>query len=103
MPNRFNRRVNINDEIEVLAPDGKFKCLLENISLGGIFVKTNKHVNVGDEIEIDTPIRSDLRMIILAAKLKAIRIENRGVAFKFNDIDHQNFWTLQSFIQSAYS
>ncbi|MEI8354768.1 MAG: PilZ domain-containing protein [Deltaproteobacteria bacterium] len=103
MPNRFNRRVDINDEIEVVTPNGMLRCMLENISLGGLFIRTDKNIHVGDEIEIATPIHNDSRMMILAAKLKAIRIENRGIAFKFDDIDHQNFWTLQSFIQSVHS
>jgi hypothetical protein len=100
MGTRFFSRVNINNDIEALAHDGVFMGKLENISLGGLFIRTKKSINVGDEIEINLPLRSEAKMINLAATLTAIRSEREGAAFTFRDLDHQNFWTLQFFIKS---
>jgi hypothetical protein len=101
MENRFFRRVHINHRIDALAQDGFFQCRLENISLGGIFIKTKKCISPGDQIEINIPLRNDFTISRFAAKLTAIRSEERGTAFKFQELDPKNFWTLQSFIASA--
>lgn len=101
MVNRFFRRVNINHRIEALAQDGKFLCRLENISLGGVFIKTTKCISPGDQIEINIPLRNDFTINNFTAKLIAIRREESGAAFRFEDLDPKNFWTLQSFISAA--
>jgi Tfp pilus assembly protein PilZ len=101
MGTRFFSRVKTNHEIKALAQDGFFIGVLENISLGGLFIRTNKCISVGDQIEINIPLRCEFTMSNFAAKLIAIRNESEGVAFTFNDLDPKNFWTLQSFINAA--
>jgi Tfp pilus assembly protein PilZ len=101
METRFFSRVKINHEIEALAQDGFFIGILENISLGGLFIRTKKCISVGDQIEINIPLRCEFTMSNFAAKLIAIRSESEGVAFTFNDLDPKNFWTLQSFIKTV--
>jgi len=101
MENRFFRRVHINHRIDALAHDGIFQCRLENISLGGLFIKTKKCISPGDQIEINIPLRNDFTISKFTAKLTAIRSEERGTAFIFKELDPKNFWTLQSFIASA--
>lgn len=101
MPTRFFSRVKINSDVKALAQDGFFMGILENISLGGLFIRTKKCINVGDEVEINIPLRSEVKMINFAAKLIAIRSECEGAAFAYNDLDHKNFWTLQSFIKAV--
>jgi len=98
MENRFFRRVKVNHEIKALARDGFFLGRLVNISLGGLFIKTEKSINVGEQIEINMPLRSDFEMSNFVAELTAIRSEAEGVAFKFTNLDPKNFWTLQAFI-----
>jgi hypothetical protein len=98
MYTRFFRRIKINHEIKALAKDGFFIGRLMNISLGGLFIKTEKSINVGEQIEINMPLRSDYDMNDFAAELIAVRSEAEGVAFKFNNLDPKNFWTLQAFI-----
>jgi len=102
MGTRFFSRVKINHDIKVLAQDGYFTGILENISLGGLFIRTKKGINVGDEIEINMPLRSEFTLANITAKLIAIRSDSEGAAFTYNDLDHKNFWTLQSFIKSAH-
>jgi len=101
MESRFFQRVIFRKKIEALAKDGLFTGVVENISLGGIFLKTNKNLSLGEQIEIDFPIYNGIAQSSFAAKLTAIRKEQAGMAFKFKDLDPKNFWTLQSFIKSA--
>jgi hypothetical protein len=98
MENRFFRRVDLNHRIDALAQDGTFQGRLENISLGGLFIKTKKCISPGDEIEINIPLRNDFTISKFTARLTAIRSEDRGAAFKFRELDPKNFWILQSFI-----
>jgi len=101
MGTRFFSRVKTKHEIKALAQDGFFIGVLENISLGGLFIRTQKCIRVGDQVEINMPLRCEFTMSNFAAKLIAIRNESEGVAFTFNDLDPKNFWTLQSFINAA--
>jgi hypothetical protein len=96
MKNRFFRRVKLDHELNAVAQDGVFSGRLENISLGGLFIKTQKNISPGDRIEIEIPLIHSF-----TAKLIAIRNESQGVAFIFDNLDPKNFWTLQSFIISA--
>jgi len=101
MESRFFSRVKINHEIKGLAQDGFFIGILENISLGGLFIKTKKRINLGDQIEIRVPLRCEFTISDFSAKLIAIRSESEGVAFTFNNLDPKNFWTLQSYIKTG--
>ena len=101
MENRFFQRVLFRQKIEALAQDGLFSGVLENISLGGVFIRTNKNLSLGDQIEIDIPLSTEIAKSSFAAKLTALRKDQDGIACKFNDLDPKNFWTLQSFIKSA--
>jgi Tfp pilus assembly protein PilZ len=101
MGTRFFQRVVFRRNIEALTQDGIFSGILENISLGGMFISTDKRLSIGDQIEINLPINNGISDTKLSAKLTAVRRENHGIAFKFKDLDPKNFWTLQSFINSA--
>jgi Tfp pilus assembly protein PilZ len=100
MGTRFFQRVIFRKDIKASAHDGVFSGILENISLGGMFIRTDKCLSIGDQIEIDFPIKNGIADTKLSAKLTAVRKENHGIAFKFKDLDPKNFWTLQSFINS---
>jgi hypothetical protein len=101
MEDRFFRRVIFRQEIEAIAKDGLFPAAVENISLGGVFLRTNKDIPAGEQIEINIPLRNEFTTSKFSAKLTAIRAEQKGIAFKFTDLDPKNFWTLQSFIKAT--
>ena len=101
MGTRFFSRVKINNDIKALGQDGFFMGILENISLGGLFIKTKKCINIGDQVEINMPLRSEFTKINFAAKLIAIRSDREGAAFAYNNLDYKNFWSLQSFIKDV--
>jgi c-di-GMP-binding flagellar brake protein YcgR len=100
MGTRFFQRVIFRRYIEAITQDGVFSGILENISLGGMFIKTDKNLSIGDQIEINFPINNGITDTNLTAKLSAIRKDDNGIAFKFMDLDPKSFWTLQSFINS---
>lgn len=101
METRFFRRVIFRHNIDALAQDGVFSAELVNISLGGLLIHTSKKISIGEQIEITIPLRNEFTTSKFSAKLTAIRAEQKGIAFKFTDLDPKNFWTLQSFIKAT--
>jgi hypothetical protein len=95
MERRLLSRVPIDHETTIMTKEGNFTGVLENISMGGFFLRTNKHLEVGENVEVDISVTSSVNIV---TNVTAIRIENNGIAFKFENIDHYNFWTLHSFI-----
>ena len=101
MEKRFFRRLSIEDVTTIMTRDGLFAGMLENICMGGLFLKTNKKLDVGSTLEVDVPLNGNPTRISIAASVVAVRIEDNGIAFQFDNLDHKNFWTLLSFINQA--
>ncbi len=101
MEKRFFRRLNIEGVTAVMTKDGFFAGMLENICMGGLFLRTNNNMEVGGTLEVNVPLTGNSTNITIAANVVAVRIENNGIAFQFDNLDHKNFWTLLSFINQA--
>jgi Tfp pilus assembly protein PilZ len=84
-----------------MTKDGFFAGMLENICMGGLFLRTNNSMEVGTGLEVNLPLTANSTNITIAASVVAVRIENHGIAFQFDNLDHKNFWTLLSFINQA--
>ena len=95
MERRLFSRKDVDHETTIMTKEGNFTGVLENISMGGFFLRINKHIEVGENVEVDIPFSNNVNIV---TNVTAIRIENNGIAFKFENIDHYNFWTLHSFI-----
>ena len=99
MDKRLLSRVNVNDGNCILVKDGFFIGAIENISLGGLFVKSDIKVNVMDRIKVRIILSSDSGGIDMEADVAAIRVEDGGVALKFDYLGGSKFWTLQSYLR----
>ena len=95
MERRLFSRIPIGHETTIMTKEGNFTGVLENISMGGFFLRINKQMEVGENVEVDIPFTNNVNIV---TNVTAIRIENNGIAFKFENIDHYNFWSLHSFI-----
>ena len=95
MERRLYCRIPTNHETTIMTKDGNFTGILENMSMGGFFLRTQNRVEVGENVEVDIPINNNVNIV---TNVTAIRIENDGIAFRFENADHYNFWTLHSFI-----
>ena len=101
MEKRFFRRLNIEGETTVMTKDGFFAGTLENIGMGGLFLRSNNSMEVGSTLEVNVPLTSNSTNITIAASVVAVRTEKDGIAFQFDNLDNKNFWTLLSFINQA--
>ena len=99
MEKRFFRRVNIDNGMCTLAKDRIYTGIIENISLGGLFIKSDIQLKIRDKVEINITLPNGSRKINFETNAVTTRIEDEGVAFKFDKLNPKDFWTLQSFIQ----
>jgi len=89
MERRSSGRTHVG-ETTIFTKDGIFTALLENVSMGGLFLRTNKPIEVGELIEITIPLPSaspDGQRKKIVVDAVAIRVEEHGVAFRFHEID----------------
>jgi hypothetical protein len=98
MLKRSFRRVNVKDGTCILMKSGFFNGIIENISLGGVFVSSDIPLNVMDKVHMSMFLPSNAGGIEIDTDIVATRVENRGIAFKYDCLDRENSWTLQSYI-----
>jgi Tfp pilus assembly protein PilZ len=87
MERRGSDRSGNNQETSIVTKDGYFTAVLENISTGGLFLRTNKNIELGDMIEISIPVPNSPDNRILTVHVVAVRVMDNGVAFRFKDLD----------------
>ncbi len=87
-------RLYMNAETTITTSSGDCTGIVENISLGGVFVRTSERIGVGD----NTCITISLPPENIVAKGIAVRTEETGVAFKFHNVDHNTFCALLSLL-----
>ncbi len=98
MQKRNFPRLRIKTEAKIKTANGIVSCITENICLGGIFVKTSNCLKVGDRAEINLSIPISARNNGINVTGIAIRIEEGGIAFKFQNVGHETFCDLLTFI-----
>ena len=81
-----------------MTKDGKFTGIMENISLGGFFLRINNRIEVGEKIAVEISLENDLRNVNIITNATVVRIEENGIAFKFEDMERYNYWTLHSYL-----
>jgi Tfp pilus assembly protein PilZ len=101
MQERLYPRLRTNYETTIITKDGIFTGVLENVSLGGFFLRTNKRMEVGAKIEVDIPLRENSRNINIVGNVIAVRVEENGIAFKFDDTEQNNFWSLHAYLNNC--
>jgi uncharacterized protein (TIGR02266 family) len=74
---------------------------IENISLGGLFVKTEQRPPMGTlmAIEFSIPSRGSHRIFSLTAKV--CRVTPQGVGLEFTNLSQENRLDLEEFVRSA--
>jgi Tfp pilus assembly protein PilZ len=101
MQERLHPRLRTNYETTIITKDGIFTGVLENVSLGGFFLRTSKRLEVGAKIEVDIPLRGNPRNINIVGNVIAVRVEENGIAFKFDDTEQNNFWSLHAYLNNC--
>jgi Tfp pilus assembly protein PilZ len=103
MERRGSSRLDVNDETSIFATDGLYTAILENISAGGLFIRTNKPVEIGEMLEITIPLPDNPEKNKITVNVIAVRIMNNGVAFKFQNLDDNAQSVLLHLTSSAHA
>ena len=98
MVERLFQRSQVNYETTILTKDGNFTGIMENISLGGFFLRINNRIDVGEKIAVEISLQNDLRNVNIITNATVVRMEDNGIAFKFDEMGHYNYWTLHSYL-----
>ena len=98
MVERLFKRLPVNYETTIMTKDGNFTGTMENISLGGFFLRINHMIEVGEKISVEIPLQNNLRNVNIITNATVVRIEDNGIAFKFEEMREYNYWTLHSYL-----
>ena len=99
MEKRFFRRVNVRGGICKLTRNETQTGTIENISLGGLFVKSAMMLAAEEKIKISITLQRQPDDIRIETEAIATRREDGGIAFKYDSLNPKDFWTLQSYVQ----
>jgi uncharacterized protein (TIGR02266 family) len=100
MPNRKYRRIQFVSKAMVRSSNQSFDAYTENLSVNGLFIRTERRLPVGNRAEIKLEIPSASSDSSFAAHVKVIRSDGNGMAFQFRSLDHDSFSRLQRVIKN---
>ena len=98
MGSRQFTRIRYESEASVMVGGCAFPALTEDLSLTGIYIKTERHFPVGKRAEITFDLPSASRGSVLSVNGIVVRNDVHGLALQFKSLDHESFAHLQSVI-----
>ncbi len=98
MADRQFPRFQVDYETTVMTKDGNFTGIIDNISMGGFYLRTNGRLTMGENIQVDIALKNGHRNVNIITNATVVRIEENGIAFKFDIEGHYNYWTLNSYL-----
>lgn len=99
MPNkrRFDR-IQFVSLAMVKTGGQSFEASTENLSLNGLFIRTEKRLPVGNRAEVMFVLPSASRSSEISVHGAVVRYDNDGMAFQFRSLDHDSFSLLKTII-----
>jgi hypothetical protein len=98
MAERLFQRLQVDYETTIMTKDGNFTGKIENISMGGFFLRIDSLIDVGEKIAVEISLQNDFKNVNIITNATVVRIEGRGIAFKFEGMGNYNYWTLHSYL-----
>src|SRR5574341_500672 len=99
---KFNR-IHFESTATVMMGDYSFNAKTENLSLNGLFLRTERRVPVGRRAEITFDVPSASRGSAMTLNGVVVRYDVHGMAFQFKSIDHDSFSYLKTVISRKAS
>ena len=99
MAERLFVRVNVDDGLCMMKNDDVLLGTIKNISLGGLYVTSDIQLNAKERVQIRITLPSDSTRTVINADAVVARVDNKGIAFKYEHLTHENFWALQTVLQ----
>lgn len=101
MSERSFHRVRFNTDAAIVAGGGHcFHGSLENISLSGLFIRTDQQVRLGEMDDIILPIPTISMPSGIKLKGTVVRLEENGIAYRISTIDPETFTHLKFILKN---
>jgi hypothetical protein len=94
---KFNR-IRFESQAMIMTGEQAFEVSTENLSLNGLFVRTDQKMLKGERAEIRINVPSASRSPFLTVDGEVVRNDNHGLAFQFKSLDHDSFSYLKTVI-----
>lgn len=98
MSNRRYRRIQFESKAMVRTLNQSFEAYTENLSVNGLFIRTDRRLPIGNRAEILLQIPSASSNPSFTAHVKVVRSDVNGMAFQFRSLDHDSFSRLQTVV-----
>jgi hypothetical protein len=98
MPNRRFNRIRFESQSMVKSGGQSFEAFTENLSLNGLFIRTEKRIPVGNRAEIMFVLPSASRSSAFSVNGVVVRNDVDGMAFQFGSLDQDSFSRLKTII-----
>jgi len=98
MRNRKFNRIRLESQAKVMFGNQSFEALTENLSLNGLFIRTDRRIPVGNKAAISFNLPSASRSSTVTVDGVVVRNDVHGLAFQFKSLDHDSFSYLKTVI-----
>jgi hypothetical protein len=99
MYNRKFNRIRFESQAMIMAGELAFEASTENLSLNGLFVRTERTLPDGERAEIKINVPSASRSPFITVDGVVVRHDDHGMAFQFKSLDHDSFSYLETVIK----
>lgn len=100
MPYRKFPRIQFKSRAMVRALNQSFEAYTENLSVNGLFIRTEMRLPIGNRAEIMLEIPTASSNSSFTAHAKVVRMGENGIAFQFRSLDHDSFSLLQTVVKN---
>lgn len=105
MSGRNFKRIRFISKAMVLSGDHCFESMTENISINGLFIRTEQLISIGKTVAIIVYVPGVSRSSTLTVNCVVVRKGAHGLAFQFKALDPETFIQVRTVLsgKSAYS
>ena len=82
----FNREA-FSTEAVIRHGNESFKAEVDNLSLKGLFVKTDRQIDLNEEVDVTMFFQGDKAHLSFSLKANVVRITEEGLGLNFRKID----------------
>jgi len=86
LDNRKFRRMSFNAQVLVSHGDASFVGTVENLSLKGLFVKTDQKIPLNETVNISLSFKGNKGNLSLGLDGRVVRVTEEGIGLKFGKI-----------------
>lgn len=94
MGERAYPRISLHAEASIRCGERDYSGMLENLSLSGTYIRTDKRISVGDSADISFSDTESARNNRVRFNGSVVRADDNGIAFTLRRIDVDSFLRL---------